>query len=291
MKKYFVLIVFVIACILQSCHHKNSYSKYTKTDQGLYYLYHEKSDSVKTPETGNKLLLDVAYYDSKDSLLFDSKDISPRFIMDFMKPVAVGNTINDAFAMMHEGDSMSFLVNAYNFYLGAGQTQMLDKVTKDENFRFEVRLKKILSPEVVQKEQEKKMEELKDEEEYLLDDFLKNNYPDVKPTASGLYFIETREGEGPKVTKNNTVAIHYTATYINGEPIYSTYAKNNPLVFAVNDPQVWPCLAEAVQYMKKGGKATCIAVSRLAAGENGDRILHIPPRKTVIFDIELIAFK
>ena len=265
--------------------------EYTTTEGGLKYLYHEKSDSELFPQDGNKLLLDVKYFNGQDSLLFNSQDISSRFIMDFFPPETSGASINDAFAMMHEGDSMSFLINAYNFYLGAGQTKMLTKVSKDEQLRFEVRLKKILSPEIVEKEIAEKEQELKDEEEYLLQDFLTNNYPDLKPTKSGLYFIETREGEGPKVTKNNKVAIHYTATYINGEPIYSTYQRNDPLIFDVTDPNVWPCLAEAVQYMNKGSKATIIAVSKLAAGEHGDKGLRIPPRKTIIFDLEVIGVK
>ena len=265
--------------------------EYLTTEGGLLYFYHEKSDSELLPQDGNKLLIDVKYFNENDSLLFNSQEISPRFIMDFFPPATAGATINDAFAMMHEGDSMSFLINAYNFYLGAGQTSTLNNVSRSENLRFEVRLKKILSPEIVEKEIAEKEQELKDEEEYLLQDFLTNNYPDIKPTKSGLYFIETQEGEGPKVTKNNKVAIHYTATYINGEPIYSTYQKNDPLIFDVADPNVWPCLSEAVQYMNKGSKATIIAVSKLAAGERGDKTLKIPPRKTIIFDLELIAYK
>lgn len=288
MKK--ILICLCAALSLFSCNNKET-DNYSTTDDGLLYLYREKSDSELMPQDGNKLLLDVKYYNENDSLLFSSQDFTSRFIMDFFPPATNGASINDAFAMMHEGDSISFLINAYNFYLGAGQTTMLSKITKEENLRFEIRLKKILSPEIVEQEIAQKEQEMKDEEEYLLDDFLKKNYPDLKPTKSGLYFIETREGEGPTITQKNKVAIHYTATYINGEPIYSTYQKNDPLIFDVADPNVWPCLAEAVQYMKKGGKATIIAESKLAAGEHGDKALKIAPRKTIIFDLEVIAFK
>lgn len=284
---FYIISALLIVC---SCTHDEKES-YTISDSGLAYLYRVQSDSDVTPQDGNKLLLDVAYYNEQDSALFKSKDISNRFIMDFFPPAVNGATINDAFAMMHEGDSMSFLINAYNFYLGAGQNQMLSKVTKEENLRFEVRLKKILSPEIVEQEIIQKEKELKEEEEFLLADFIKNNYPDVKPTKSGLYYIETRPGSGRTISKNDSVAIHYTATYINGEPIYSTYQKNDPLIFGVSDPNVWPCLSEAVQYMNKGCKATIIAPSKLAAGERGDKALRIPPRKTIIFDIELVAFK
>lgn len=288
MKKVFVCIwVFLL---FFSCNNKKA-DVYSITDGGLSYQYREQSDSELLPQDGNKLLVSVKYYNEQDSLLFNSDDISQKFIMDFFPPVRNGATINDAFAMMHEGDSMSFKINAYEFYLGANQTNMLSKVKKTDNLRFEIRMKKILSPEIVEKEVAEKDKILKDEEEFLLEDFLKKNYPDLKPTKSGLYFIETREGAGRKITIKDSVAIHYTATYINGEPIYSTYQKNDPLIFAVSDPNVWPCLSEAVQYMQKGSKATIIAVSKLAAGERGDKTMRIAPRKTIIFDLELIAYK
>lgn len=275
--------------LLASCSKKSEV--YETTTSGLQYLYREKSNSNIVPQEGNKLHLSVKYYNMDDSLLFNSNDISQRFIMDFFKPATQGSGINDAFAMMHEGDSMSFRINAYNFYLNAGQDNMLQKTSKTDLLRFEIRLIKVLSPEIVQKEIEKKDEQRKDEEEFLLNNFISENYPNVQPTKSGLYFIETKEGSGRAMTINDSVAIHYTATYINGEPIYSTYQHNNPLIFKVSDPLVWPCLAEAVQYMRKGSKATIIAPSKLAAGEKGDSRTGIPPRKTIIFDIELVAYK
>lgn len=288
MKKY--LLCFCLFLSFFSCNNEKK-DVYSITDGGLSYLYREQSDSELLPQDGNKILVSVKYFDENDSLLFNSDDISQKFIMDFFQPVRNGATINDAFAMMHEGDSVSFKINAYEFYLGANQVNMLSKVKKTDFLRFEIRMKKILSPEIVEKEIEEKDKILKDEEEFLLEDFLKNNYPDLKPTQSGLYFIETREGQGRKITAKDSVAIHYTATYINGEPIYSTYQKNDPLIFAVSDPNVWPCLSEAVQYMKKGSKATVVAVSKLAAGERGDKAMRIAPRKTIIFDLELIAYK
>ncbi len=286
----FIFIGIVSLVAICSCN-SNKTKQYETTEGGLKYLYREKSSSDLMPQKDNKVLLDVKYFDKNDSLIFNSQDITNRFIMDFFPPETNGATINDAIAMLHEGDSVSFLINAYTFYLGAGQTKKTQETTKDENLRFEIRLKKVLSPEIVEKEIAQKEREMKDEEEFLLNEFMKNNYPEVKPTKSGLYFIETRKGEGPTIKKENKVAIHYTATYINGEPIYSTYQKNDPLIFDVADPNVWPCLAEAVQYMKKGGKATIIAVSKLAAGEKGDKSLKIPPRKTIIFDLELVAYK
>jgi FKBP-type peptidyl-prolyl cis-trans isomerase len=88
---------------------------------------------------------------------------------------------------------------------------------------------------------------------------------------------------------NSKIALHYKATYINGEVIHSTYKNNNPLIFQVNDSLVWPCLAESVKYMKKGGKSICVASSNLAGGQYGDAL--IPPCKSIIFEMEVVEVK
>ncbi len=123
----------------------------------------------------------------------------------------------------------------------------------------------------------------------MLEDYIKAQHPTVTPRASGLYFIPTKQGSGANPTLHSEVVIHYIAKYINGEQIYSTYKKIDPLRFNVNDEQVWPCLAESVQLMQKGSKAICIAPSATAAGEHGDS--QIPPCKTIVFELELVDFK
>jgi hypothetical protein len=68
--------------------------------------------------------------------------------MEFSKPRESAAGIDDAYAMMQEGDSISFRINAYDFYYKADkQSPMLSKVTRDEKLRFEIRLVKIYSEE------------------------------------------------------------------------------------------------------------------------------------------------
>lgn len=292
MKKIFLLF-FVSIITLFSC--SKLTDSYSVTNSGLEYKYREESNSGKYPKSGQKLLLRVKFYKQSDkpehdTLLWDSREISSRFIMDFIAPTVKGATVNDAYAMMQEGDSISFLINAFQFYSAVDpKSQMLKRFTKDDKLRFEVRLVKIFSNQAFKNESEKIIKDLCQTEKELFADYISKNYPDARPSKSGLYIIETKKGFGRLINKNDEVAIHYKATYINGEPIYSTYKKNNPLVFKVNDSLVWPCLAETVQTMKKGGKSICIAPSFLAAGKYGDA--KIPPCKSIIFEIELVAYK
>lgn len=283
---YSLIIVFFAACSSETA------TKYESTEHGLEYKYCVNSNSDTLPQTGDKLLLKVRFFNEKDTLLWDSREISSRFIMDFIQPSKPGATINDAYAMMHEGDSMSFLINAREFYSAADpQSPMIQKFREDEKLRFQVKLEKIYSQKEFEEEAKQVIKPLCEEENMLLVDYIEKQYPDAKPTQTGLYIIHTKKGNGMSVNDTAEVAIHYRATYINGELIYTSYAKSDPLIFKVNDPFVWPCLAEVVKTMKKGGKAVCVSPSSMAAGEYGDKKLRIPPCKSIIFEVELVVVK
>lgn len=289
MKTWYVYSVIVL--LFAACSSENK-SKYSTTEHGLEYTYCVKSDSVKLPQTGDKLLLKIRFFNEKDSLMWDSREISSRFIMDFIKPTNPGATINDAYAMMHEGDSLSFLINARQFYSAAdSKSPMIQKFRDNEKLRFQVKLEKIYSQEEFEEEAKQVIKPLCEEENMLLSDYIEKQYPDAKPTQSGIYIIHTKKGAGKSVSDTAEVAIHYRATYINGELLYTSYAKADPLIFKVNDPFVWPCLAEVVKTMKKGGKAVCVSPSNMAAGEYGDKKLRIPPCKSIIFEVELVVVK
>lgn len=107
----------------------------------------------------------------------------------------------------------------------------------------------------------------------------------VTTTASGLQYevIEKGSGESPKST--DTVTVHYRGTLINGEEFDSSYQRNSPATFALN--QVIGGWTEGLQLMKPGAKYKFYIPSDLAYGERGTRG-KIGPNETLIFDVELL---
>ncbi|MDR1762088.1 MAG: FKBP-type peptidyl-prolyl cis-trans isomerase [Bacteroidales bacterium] len=287
MNKRFFYIITIAIFMMQSCFNKNDYKT---NDAGLEYLYRVESNSQKFPQDSNTLFLQIRYFNERDSLLFDSKNVAPQFIVRFEKPQQAGATLDNAYAMMQEGDSMSFLFNAREFFrLSNPQAAIIDSFAVDEKLRFEIKLEKVFTEEEIMNNIAKKMAEMKLEEELLLAEYIERNYPRAVPTESGMYVIQEQEGKGNYAKPADKVVIHYTVSYINGEPLYSTYTKVDPMTFNVSDHDVYPCLTEAVQKMKQGGKAIIIAPSKIAAGERGSRSQKIAPYKTLIFEIELMA--
>lgn len=117
--------------------------------------------------------------------------------------------------------------------------------------------------------------------------FLQNNAnkPGVITTKSGLQYEVLKEGNGKKPKATDKVRCHYEGTLINGEVFDSSYKRNEPAVFGLN--QVIAGWTEGVQLMQEGAKYRFYIPYLLGYGESGAGGM-IPPYATLIFDVELI---
>jgi FKBP-type peptidyl-prolyl cis-trans isomerase FkpA len=109
--------------------------------------------------------------------------------------------------------------------------------------------------------------------------------PGVTKTDSGLIFKETKAGTGASPKATDSVKVHYRGTLTNGTEFDSSYKRNEPAQFGLN--QVIKCWTEGVQKMKVGGKATLVCPSDIAYGDGGHPPT-IPGGATLVFEIELL---
>ena len=117
--------------------------------------------------------------------------------------------------------------------------------------------------------------------------FLENNgkREGVFTTKSGLQYEVLHEGEGRSPKASDRVRCHYEGRLINGEVFDSSYKRNEPADFGLN--QVIAGWTEGVQLMKEGSKFRFFIPYLLGYGEQGAGS-SIPPYATLIFDVELI---
>jgi peptidylprolyl isomerase len=135
-----------------------------------------------------------------------------------------------------------------------------------------------------------KMEKKQKEEAAKEAALILKKWPNAIKTASGLMYVVIREGEGFPPAKGQTVKTHYHGTFVNGKKFDSSVDRGEPFEFPVGMSRVIKGWDEAFLSMKKGEKRTLIIPYHLAYGEGG-RPPVIPPRATLIFDVELIDFK
>ncbi len=107
---------------------------------------------------------------------------------------------------------------------------------------------------------------------------------DVKVTASGLQYKVITKGEGAKPKATDKVKVHYRGTLIDGKEFDSSYKRNQPAEFGLN--QVIKGWTEGLQLMNVGSKYEFCIPSGLAYGPKGPP--SIGPDQTLIFTVELL---
>jgi peptidylprolyl isomerase len=139
------------------------------------------------------------------------------------------------------------------------------------------------------KEQRDKAKKKEEEARLEMENEIKERWPNAVTTESGLRYVVLEEGSGESPSKGTEVTAHYTGYLMDGTKFDSSVDRGKPFVFPVGMGRVIKGWDEAFLDMKVGEKRTLIIPYELGYGERGYPPV-IPPKATLIFDVELISF-
>jgi len=139
--------------------------------------------------------------------------------------------------------------------------------------------------------QQAMLERLNEEAENNLqaaNDFLEKNKlrNEVIVTESGLQYEMIQEGAGASPESTDNVTVHYRGTHLDGTEFDSSYSRNEPAAFRLN--QVIPGWTEGLQLMKPGAKYILYVPPDLAYGAGGSGNT-IGSNEALIFEVELLS--
>jgi FKBP-type peptidyl-prolyl cis-trans isomerase len=121
--------------------------------------------------------------------------------------------------------------------------------------------------------------------------FIREKYPETHHLGHGLLYVKTAPGTGTvKPHAGQELVVNYAGRLLNGTPFDSSYKRGVPFTFRVGTGAVIKGWDEAFLNMTKGEKRTLIVPYWLAYGAAG-RPPTIPPKATLVFDVELIDIR
>ncbi len=119
------------------------------------------------------------------------------------------------------------------------------------------------------------------------EEFLKANKAKegVVETKSGLQYKVVKKGQGAKPVPTDTVKVQYKGTLLDGKEFDSSYKRNEPAEFQVN--QVIAGWQEALPLMEAGSTYELYIPPDLAYGDRGAPPV-IEPGSMLVFQVELL---
>ena len=286
MKKVFVLLAWVCLSammLLTACNEK--FPGYKKTPSGLYYKFHSQNTSATLPKLSDFIKVDMACY-LNDSLYYDWQGTKHEVYTQLREPIFKGD-LQEAYAMMHVGDSASFYVKADSVAALYYEKDPNGLGLKPEDyFRYEVKLMEMKSEEEFMAEIEKMKESMKLESKKALSDYVEANGITVAPEPSGVYIIPLEKGKGQCPQQGDKVEVDFAATLLNGKSVGSTFDSPEKLSFVLGEGTTIKGWEEIVPKMHLGERVKAIIPFELAYGEHA--VGSIPAYSNLVYDVRLL---
>ena len=283
------IVLILLSVLIAECKH-DKYSDYETTANGLRYKIIKRSESKIKLETGDIVELNLKYSTENDSVLFNSDELRVPFRMEIRKSSHNGGSFENALLILSPGSKGYFIISADSFYNKTLHQKMPNQIKKGSNLLFDISIIRKVEKKEIENEQKEIDSNLQKQEEDLLKQYLAENRITVKPSESGMYYIEVKKGKGKFARNGDHLEVNYIGMLINQKVFDSSYERNESFSFELGKGQVIEGWDEGFLHMQKGGKAKLIIPSKLAYDNKGYGKL-IPPFSTLIFEVELLKIK
>ncbi|MBL7850044.1 MAG: FKBP-type peptidyl-prolyl cis-trans isomerase [Cyclobacteriaceae bacterium] len=244
---------------------------------------------------GEFLITSMIVKDPKDSIWRDTHEQNLPMIIPVGDESAIPNEkgVESAFRVMKLGDSVAVDIDAKTLF----RDQPLPPQLKAEDKMTFVFAVKDITDEAgvnrVQMElQQRQMQEARKQQEgqlgidtVAIDSWLAAKKINAIKDKSGMRYVVTRMGKGPRPTVASTITFTYKGTLMADGSLFDE--SSTPVVYPLS--QLITGWQICFPMLPKGSAATLYVPSSLGYGPNGYQP-GIPPNANLIFEVELIDF-
>lgn len=296
MKKLSVLVLFFLVIGFTSCDNSDGYVAEVGT--GTLYKFIEKGNGkVAGPDEIMLIQMENAIGDSvlmrtvtEDGLAMTSDQGPPR--------------ITSILKMCAEGDSVHIKMSAVDYSM-ATRTQLVLLEDTTQMVVMKLKVHKVVNQaEYLEKKEAevfKKIEDQRNTDRKIIQEYLSKNNLVAKSTEEGLFYVVEKNGKGRKPEHGESVSVNYTVRLLDGTFIdssdealnkengkYTSRRTYGPYKFFLGTRAVIPGWDIGFTLFSKGTKAKLLVPSELAYGGSPRSGSGIPPNAVLIFEVELV---
>ncbi|MCF8296809.1 MAG: FKBP-type peptidyl-prolyl cis-trans isomerase [Saprospiraceae bacterium] len=287
--KYFLLLLIIAITTNCSIIEKFKKNKEKNIDYGLFEKIHISNPDSAMPVIDDIITVEMIYRTQNDSIFSDTRQNQAPITLKLNKPIYAGD-VYDAISTMHKGDSSTLKINTDSFFIKIAGSQRPPFLDSGSFFFLDLKLVDIKTKEEFESEIKAETLAMVEKENTILNNYLANNNISIKPTQTGLFYIEEVAGKERKPQEGDIANIKFSARFISDSlPFYNSEMDGGgePIPYQVGIGQMGKGIDEGLKMMKVGGVATLICPSHLAFGEG--RGEQIPPYTTIVFHVSLIS--
>ncbi len=273
-KSLLFLSVVLLTGVLWSC--QGEFPGYKKTDNGLYYKFHIKSDCDAFAKPGDLISFKMKVY-AEDTVFSEDFMAYERQMMDSSR---YKGDLYEALGMMCAGDSATFILSADSLKQYFGFEFGLDSAA---HIYADIVMQEILTAEMIAAEEDSLMKA----EVSAFDAYKTGNLDGYTELLPGVFYLNTGVGKGLAVNDTAIISVKIQGTTLEGDTFWESTM--DPIDFRIEDDNQIPFnWNSALRQMREGGKARLVLTSPNAFGKRGFRQGMVKPYQPVILDIEIV---
>lgn len=273
------------------------------TTEGGTEVSYLKEGNGDLPVDSLVSMFKIRYTTEDGKVMMESEEAMPLKI-DPNSGLDQGELFN-VLTQLKTGDSVSFGITASELFEKTFRAPLPDSIAPDSKIQFQIAYIEQLTEDGYFEMMTKKVSAAAEKqlviENEILDTYMAENNIEASVTESGLRYVITEEGNGPKPSTGQMVSVNYTGWILNGDYFDSSdkevamekglYDERRepyqPYTFPLGQGQVIKGWDEGIALLNEGSKARLYIPSPLGYGSS-NRSPIIKANSILVFDVELV---